>query len=252
MIEKTNRILRFSHFGDPCSVLELATASFKERTLKEVGKKNVIVRWLATPINPADINLIQGKLFINPSGTYGVKPDNFPCVAGNEGVGEVLKSECDKLKEGDWVIPSSTQLGVWRDYSNIHSENLIKVDKRIGMLNAATIGVNPCTAYRLLQDYGALQPGDSVIFNAANSSVGKNLVKLAKKMGIKSICILRDRSHYADVENYLKKLGADLIIKEDELGKSAAKEKIIELGKPKVAFDAVGGTSSLDMTRALR
>lgn len=37
---------------------------------------------------------------------------------------------------------------------------------------AATIGVNPCTAYRLLRDFVTLREGDSVIQNGANSQVG--------------------------------------------------------------------------------
>lgn len=37
---------------------------------------------------------------------------------------------------------------------------------------AATIGVNPCTAYRLLRDFETLREGDSVIQNGANSQVG--------------------------------------------------------------------------------
>ena len=37
---------------------------------------------------------------------------------------------------------------------------------------AATIGVNPCTAYRLLRDFETLHEGDCVIQNGANSQVG--------------------------------------------------------------------------------
>lgn len=36
---------------------------------------------------------------------------------------------------------------------------------------AATIGVNPCTAYRLLRDFETLREGDSIIQNGANSQV---------------------------------------------------------------------------------
>ena len=36
---------------------------------------------------------------------------------------------------------------------------------------AATIGVNPCTAYRLLRDFVTLREGDCIIQNGANSQV---------------------------------------------------------------------------------
>ena len=38
---------------------------------------------------------------------------------------------------------------------------------------AATIGVNPCTAFRLLRDFVTLREGDSIIQNGANSQVGR-------------------------------------------------------------------------------
>lgn len=43
----------------------------------------MLIRWIASPINPADINQIQG--------TYEAKPNEFPAVAGNEGCGIVCK-----------------------------------------------------------------------------------------------------------------------------------------------------------------
>lgn len=36
---------------------------------------------------------------------------------------------------------------------------------------AATIGVNPCSAYRLLRDFETLKEGDTIIQNGANSQV---------------------------------------------------------------------------------
>lgn len=49
---------------------------------------------LAAPINPSDMNTIQG--------TYAVKP-TLPCVLGNEGVGEVLQCHA----QGWYVVKSN-------------------------------------------------------------------------------------------------------------------------------------------------
>lgn len=46
----------------------------------EVGADEVLVRWLGAPINPADINQLQGVYPIRPS---------LPAVGGMEGFGEV-------------------------------------------------------------------------------------------------------------------------------------------------------------------
>ena len=42
----------------------------------------------------------------------------------------------------------------------------------------ATVGVNPSSAYRMLRDFVPLQPGDTVIQNAANSAVGIAVIQV--------------------------------------------------------------------------
>ena len=80
----------------------------------------VSVKWLLAPVNPADINTIQGK--------YPSKPP-LPAIPGNEGVGEVIAigSNVKHLSVGDRVIPNGTNLGTWRTYANYTSEELMKV-----------------------------------------------------------------------------------------------------------------------------
>ena len=43
---------------------------------------SILVRWQLAPINPADVNSIQG--------TYAILPERLPAVPGGEGVGEVI------------------------------------------------------------------------------------------------------------------------------------------------------------------
>ena len=79
---------------------------------------------LAAPLNPADINTVQGK--------YAVQPDSFPAVLGNEGVGEVL-ARGRKVKHtdvGDWVIPFLNQFGTCRSHAVAPEEDVIKVGGR--------------------------------------------------------------------------------------------------------------------------
>ena len=44
---------------------------------------------------------------------------------------------------------------------------------------AATLGVNPCTAYRMLLDFVSLKSGDVIIQNCANSAVGMAVIQVA-------------------------------------------------------------------------
>lgn len=52
------------------------------------------------------------------------------------------------------------------------------------LLNVYKLKVNPSTAYRMLTDFVDLQPGDLVIQNGANSTVGKAVVQVFINSGI--------------------------------------------------------------------
>lgn len=49
--------------------------------------------------------------------------------------------------------------GTWRTEAVFSEETLIGIPKDIPLQSAATLGVNPCTAYRMLVDFEQLQPG---------------------------------------------------------------------------------------------
>lgn len=72
------------------------------------------------PVNPADINTIQGK--------YPSKP-SLPAIPGNEGVGEIIDvgSGIIDFNIGDKVVPKSNHLGTWRTHANHKSTDIMKV-----------------------------------------------------------------------------------------------------------------------------
>lgn len=81
----------YRSFGNPASVLKLENAS-----LPALGPSDVRVQMLAAPINPADLNMVQG--------TYGIKPE-LPAIGGLEGFGVVHEAGSSaSLKRGDYVI----------------------------------------------------------------------------------------------------------------------------------------------------
>ena len=61
-------------------------------------------KMLAAPINPADINQIQG--------VYPLKPP-LPAIGGNEGVALVtaVGASVKSVKPGDWIIPAQAGYG---------------------------------------------------------------------------------------------------------------------------------------------
>src|SRR5688572_14548492 len=70
---------------------------------------------------------------------------------------------------------------VQRNEIDVHTLHVLQVPKDIGLINAATFSVNPCTAYRMLHDYEKLEGGDDgdvVLQNGANSAVGQAVIQL--------------------------------------------------------------------------
>ncbi|XP_047929244.2 enoyl-[acyl-carrier-protein] reductase, mitochondrial isoform X1 [Anser cygnoides] len=234
------RGLLYERHGEPAGVLQL-----KELEVPRLGHSDVHVKMLAAPINPADINMIQG--------TYAILAP-LPAVAGNEGVGRVLEvgPGVTALRPGDWVIPADAGLGTWRTQAVFPEASLLQVPSDIPLLCAATLSVNPCTAYRMLSDFESLAPGDSVIQNAANSGVGQAVIQIAKATGVRTINVVRDRPDLPKLVERLKALGADHVITEDVLRKPEMKEIFKSIPKPRLALNCVGGKSTTEMLRHLQ
>lgn len=233
------RALVYGHHGDPAKVVEL-----KDLELAAVGGSDVHVRMLAAPINPSDINMIQGN--------YGLLP-KLPAVGGNEGVGQVVAvgSSVTGVKPGDWVIPANAGLGTWRTEAVFSEEALIGVPSDIPLQSAATLSVNPCTAYRMLMDFEQLQPGDSVIQNASNSGVGQAVIQIAAALGLRTVNVVRDRPDIQKLTDRLKSLGAEHVLTEEQLRKHEMKNFFKDMPQPRLALNCVGGKSSTELLRHL-
>ncbi|XP_026782670.2 enoyl-[acyl-carrier-protein] reductase, mitochondrial [Pangasianodon hypophthalmus] len=232
--------LVYRRHGEPSQVVQLETLR-----LPALEAKSALVKMLAAPVNPSDINMIQG--------TYPI-PLDLPAVGGNEGVGQVLEvgSQVQTVKVGDWVILRDTGLGTWRTAAVFNEDDLVTVPSDISLLSAATLGVNPCTAFRMLSDFESLSPGDTVIQNAANSGVGQAVIQIAAAKGIHTINIVRDRPDLQQLTDRLKAMGATYVIKEESLRKPEIKDIFKVYPQPKLAFNGVGGKSATELLRHLQ
>ncbi|XP_065865106.1 enoyl-[acyl-carrier-protein] reductase, mitochondrial [Euphorbia lathyris] len=211
----------------------------------EVKENDVCVKMLAAPVNPSDINRIEG--------VYPVRPQ-VPAVGGYEGVGEVhsVGSAVKDISPGDWVIPSPPSFGTWQTYIVQDQSVWHKINKELPMEYAATITVNPLTALRMLEDFTTLNSGDSVVQNGATSIVGQCIVQIAKSRGIHSINILRDRPGSDEAKESLMKLGADEVFTESQLQVKNVKGLLSNLAEPALGFNCVGGNSATLVMKFLR
>ncbi|XP_049367102.1 enoyl-[acyl-carrier-protein] reductase, mitochondrial-like [Solanum verrucosum] len=203
----------------------------------EINDNDVCVRMLAAPINPSDINRIEG--------VYPVRPP-LPAVGGYEGVGEVhaIGSAVKGLSPGDWVIPSPPSSGTWQTYVVKEQSVWQKVDKSTPMEYAATVIVNPLTALRMLEDFIALKSGDTIVQNGATSIVGQCVNQLARIRGIHSINIIRDRAGSDEAKAHLKQLGADEVYTESQLEVKNVRGLLGNIPEPVLGFNCVGGNAA--------
>ena len=237
-----SRKIIYSKRGNPRNLLELVE---EQLDTDSVGGEQVLVGVLATPINPSDINQIEG--------TYLHLPET-PATPGNEFVGEVLKTgeKVTEISPGDHVIAACPGLGTWRSHLITSQNQLQNVSKSLPINFAATLLVNPCSAYRMLQDFVPLKVGDTLIQNAANSAVGQMVIQLAKYKGIKTVNIIRERKDFIDVKTFLEDLGACVVLSDKQMRLPAEKTSVVKkFGRAKLALNAVGGKSVNDLSSYL-
>ena len=192
----------------------------------------------AAPINPADLNAIEGKYPIRPT---------LPATPGMEGAGVVVElgSAVRNLAVGTQVILPHG-LGTWREACAVTAEKLVAVPEGIEPVQAAMLKVNPVTAWRMLHDFVSLRPGDWLIQNAANSAAGRLLIQIARELGYKTVNIVRR----AELVDELRAEGGDVVLvdSEDLRDEVAA---ATERAPIRLALNAVGGENALRVAKTL-
>jgi NADPH:quinone reductase-like Zn-dependent oxidoreductase len=224
--------LVFRQTGKPAEVL--AAEPFMPR---EPGPGEVLVRILAAPINPADLNTIEG--------TYGVKLE-LPATPGVEGCGEVVRSGDGGYQPGDRVI-FLRRADTWATHTTVAADTLFKLPPGIDPLQAAMLKVNPATAWQLLHGIEPAVKGDWIVQNAGNSAVGRCVIQVARDLGIHTISFVRR----AELLDELRALGGDHVFLDDDAGLAAAKSALGGANAA-LAFNAVGGDSALRVMKLLR
>ncbi|MCH1429843.1 MAG: zinc-binding dehydrogenase [Chlamydiales bacterium] len=212
---------------------DFATVKIKEKALKPLNQDEVLLKVLYSPINPADLNRIEGK--------YGIQPP-MPAVLGNEGVVEVIEkgAKVSSLSIGDFAIVPLV-MDFWSEYMVVKASELIPLPKGIDAKQAAMISVNPATAYRLLKDFQDLKEGDWVVLNAASSAVAHLLIQLIKHFKLHCYCFVRSEK----AKDSLIKIGADIVVVEDEkLDLKQLRKDFKGLSRCKLGLNAVGGKSA--------
>jgi len=222
-------------FGDPRQVVQVETRELDDQRL---GPTQVLVEMLAAPVNPADINIIQG--------TYGRRPP-LPASLGNEGAGRVIAvGGAVRRLRLDQLVRPVPGVGAWQSALIADEKQLMALPDGLEPEQAATLCINPATAWRMLHDFVRLQPGDWVVQNAANSDVGRYVIQLAHYLDFHTVNVVRRPG----LETELEAIGADRVVTE-ELDLGARVKELTGGAWPRLALNSVGGASALNLAKAL-
>ncbi|QDT30383.1 Alcohol dehydrogenase [Gimesia panareensis] len=235
------RVIRFEQFGEPADVLKVCET---EEPVAQAGE--VLVRMLASPVNPSDL--------LNIRGGYSTRPA-LPSVPGFEGVGIIESSGGGlrgKLLQGKRVVVLNRQTGNWAEKVAVSSQFVIPVSGKLTLDQAATFFVNPATAYVLARQVLKIPPGAWLIQTAAASAVGKMMIRLGQQYGFPTLNVVRRH----DQTEELKALGAEHVVvfnaaHDDERILIEKIRKVLGKQSVRFAIDPVGGKTASALIKVL-
>ncbi len=218
------RTIQLETTGNPAEVLKVV-----EKPTPKPAAGEVLVKVIASPINPSDISFVQGQ--------YGIRPE-LPSGAGFEGVGTVeAVGEDVRLPVGSRV--SFTSVGSWGEYAIANQKAAIPLPDAISDEIGAQLFVNPFTAWAMVQESG-VQKDEWLMITACGSAYGKLVIQLCQKKGIKTIGTVRRD----DLNDDLKKLGLDEVINTETEDLPERVREITGGQGVRCVVDSVGGDTT--------
>lgn len=211
--------------------------SIVEMPVPRAGRGEVLIRVHASPMNPSD------QLFIR--GLYSFRKP-LPAVPGFEGSGTVVEAGSGVLArflKGRRVACSAARAdiagGMWAEYVAVPATLCVPLRKTVGLDEAATMLINPLTAWALI-DEARRGNHTAIVQTAAASSVGQMIIRLSRRFSIPVINIVR-RTQQAEL---LRSIGAEhVLITGNPSFAEDLRRFCHDLGAT-IGFDAVAGEMS--------
>lgn len=225
----TVRTIRFLQTGSP-EVLQLDTVE-----LVPPEPNDVLVRVAAIGVNRVDV--------LQRSGASKGAGVTLPAGIGMEAAGTVesIGPAVTTFAVGDKVnlLPGMTQLafGAYCDFLLVPASALVGQPPSLSFEQGAALWTAHLTAYAPLVEIARVGPRDSVLINAASSSVGLAAIGITLALGATPIAITRTQ----DKVEQLLKLGAAHVIVSGQEDVAVRTKELTGGAGARVAFDPVGG-----------
>ncbi|MER6046010.1 NADP-dependent oxidoreductase [Streptomyces sp. NPDC001793] len=167
------RALQIDRFGTP-DVLGLV-----EVARPEPGPGEVLIRTVATSINPVDDKTREGAI------GEGTPP--LPMTLGWDLAGIVVDGGDSRLRAGERVIAMSHQLssgrGTWADLVALPAAAVAAAPQAVSLVEAATLPLPGLTALQTL-DWLAVSRGRRLLIAGAAGAVGGMALQIARARGV--------------------------------------------------------------------
>lgn len=209
-----------------------------EKPVPQPNQGEVLVRVAASPVNPSDLMFLRGL--------YGQKK-NLPVVPGFEGSGEVVAvggGLSARLLRGRRVACAAPPGGdgMWAEYVRTPAALCIPLRKQTSLEQAATMIVNPLTAWALMS-IARRGRHPAVVQTAAASALGQMIVRLAARRKLPLINIVRRREQV----EILERLGASYVLDSSAPDFTKRLRDACRELRATVAFDAVAGEMTMQL-----
>jgi len=192
------KAIRIHDYGDR-SVLR-----YEDAPLPEIAADDLLVRIVASSINPVDWKVRRGYLasMINYP---------MPLILGWDfsGVIEKVGRAVTRFKIGDEVFarPDITRNGTYAEYIAVREAEVARKPRFVSHVQAACLPLAGITAWEVLFTAGKVQAGQTVLIHAAAGGVGSLAVQLAHWKGARVIATTS-----AANRDLVASLGADMVI----------------------------------------
>ncbi|MEU7166338.1 NADP-dependent oxidoreductase [Streptomyces morookaense] len=190
------RAIQIDRFGTP-DVLDVV-----DTPEPEPGTGEVLVRTVATSINPVDDKTREGAI------GEGTPP--LPMTLGWDLAGIVVDGGSSGLRAGERVIAMSHQLGsgrgTWADLVALPARAVAPAPQTVSLAEAAVLPLPGLTAWQTL-DWLAVKAGERLLIAGAAGAVGGLALQIARARGVKVDALVSRDAQIA----FAREHGADLV-----------------------------------------
>jgi NADPH:quinone reductase-like Zn-dependent oxidoreductase len=227
------RAVTLDTYGSPPS---LRIASIPE-PVPAAGE--VLVRVAAASVNPSDLAFLRGR--------YGVRK-RLPVVPGFEGSGVVVATGAgaESLRGARVALAAGEGDGTWAEYAVARARHCIPLREGADLEAAASLVINPMSAWALL-DVATAGEHRAAISTAAAGALGRMLARLAQRRGYPLLHVVRRPAQVTA----LHALGAEYVLDSSADGFAEKLAAAAAEHKATIAFDAVGGPLTAQLLAAL-